>query len=194
MTAMLRPLLAFAAAMIVLGGSAAAEVKGVPPLKSAPDAIGALLADPMVFYLAKGEGDACGPGCSEWIAAEGSIDLGAAQRLRAVLSRLGKRKLPIYFQSPGGLGGPAMGIGRLLREREMTAGVSKTIPTGCVAVSDESCRALKRSGQALAAELDNFASCNSGCAYALIGAKVRQVPEAHRRGSGERAARNFARA
>jgi hypothetical protein len=28
----------------------------------------------------------------------------------------------------------------------------------------------------LAAELSNLASCNSGCAYALVGAKVRQVP------------------
>ena len=24
----------------------------------------------MIFFLAKGERDACGPGCSEWIAAE----------------------------------------------------------------------------------------------------------------------------
>ena len=28
----------------------------------------------MVFYVAKGEPGACGPGCQEWIAAEGFID------------------------------------------------------------------------------------------------------------------------
>lgn len=58
----------------------------------------------MIFYLAKGEDDACGPGCAEWIAAEGQIEADTAQRLRALLTRLGKRKLPIFFHSPGGNG------------------------------------------------------------------------------------------
>src|SRR5262245_46356651 len=57
----------------------------------------AVIKKPMVFYLAKGEPDACGPGCSEWIAAEGEIDAGALQRLRAILAHPGKRKLPIFF-------------------------------------------------------------------------------------------------
>jgi hypothetical protein len=188
------------AAVMVLGGPAAAQVnakanaqasaqagaqvKGspTPAPKSQPDTMATILANSMVFYLAQGEPDACGPGCGEWIAAEGSIDFGAAQRFRAFLARLGKRKLPIFFSSPGGLGGPAMEIGRILRAREMTAGVSKTNPAGCVAASDQSCRALKRSGQVLAAELDNLASCNSGCVYALVGAKVRQVPPGARLG------------
>src|SRR5882724_4094031 len=87
-----------------------------PAPKSPPDPMAAILASPMIFYLAKGEADVCGAGCNEWIAAEGSIDLAAAQRLRALLARLGKRKLPIYFHSPGGLGGIAMEIGRILRE------------------------------------------------------------------------------
>ena len=30
--------------------------------------------EPMIFFLAKGERDACGPGCSEWIAAEGMFE------------------------------------------------------------------------------------------------------------------------
>lgn len=136
----------------------------------------------MVFYLAKGEADACGPGCSEWIAAEGGFDIGAPQRLRALLARLGKRKLPIFFHSPGGLASQAMDIGRLLRGRQMTAGVSRTIPAGCIGASDDSCRALKRSGQPLDAELSNVAGCNSACVIALIGAKVRQVPPGARLG------------
>jgi hypothetical protein len=57
---------------------------------------------PVVFYVAKGEPNACGPGCREWIAAEGTFDRDAPQRLRALLNRLGQRKLPIYFHSPGG--------------------------------------------------------------------------------------------
>src|SRR5882757_3628998 len=124
---------------------------------------------PMVFYLAKGEADVCGPGCNEWIVAEGSFDLGAAQRLRSLLTRLGKRKLPILFHSPGGLGNVAMAMGRLLREREMTAGVSQTIPDGCVAASEQACQVLKRSGQTLTAELRSRGGfCASACVYALI--------------------------
>jgi len=42
---------------------------------------------PMIFYLAKGDDDACGPGCGEWIAAEGQIEVDTAQRLRTFLTR-----------------------------------------------------------------------------------------------------------
>jgi len=136
---------------------------------------------PMVFYLAKGEPDACGQGCSEWIAAEGQIDQSTAQRLRTFLNRLGKRKLPIYFHSPGGTGTTAMEIGRLLRERELTAGVSQTVPVDCAAASARACRALKQSGHVLPSML-RAGGCNSACVFALIGARVRQVPPGARLG------------
>jgi len=136
----------------------------------------------MVFYHAKGGPDSCGQGCSEWIAAEGRIDLGTAQRLRAFLTRLGKRELPIFFDSPGGIGKTAMEIGRLLRERKMTASVYRTIPTGCAAVNEQACRTLKQSGQTLPSQLRGMAPCNSACVFALIGAKTRQVPPGARLG------------
>jgi hypothetical protein len=72
---------------------------------------------PIVFYRAKGDANACGEGCTEWIAAEGYIDLGAAQRLKSFLNRNSARNLPIYFTSPGGLLQDALAIGRLLRAR-----------------------------------------------------------------------------
>lgn len=132
---------------------------------------------PLLFYLARGTPDACGEGCSEWIAAEGQFDLGSFERLRAFLKRVPGRKLPIYFYSPGGLTDNALAIGRLLRQREMTAGVAKTIPDICEGKSADACRALKRSGQTLAARWRSIdAGCNSSCVYALIGAKTRDVP------------------
>jgi len=70
-----------------------------------------------------------------------------------------------------------------MRERQMTAGVAKTLPAGCASATeppaggDKACRELKRSGQRVAAELRAMdGNCNSACVYALIGAKVRQVP------------------
>jgi hypothetical protein len=168
--------------LLALVGPAAAEADR--PGKSAPKSKpqSSPITTPIVFYAAKGQPDACGPGCSEWIAAEGQFDVGAPQRLRTFLTKLGGRKLPIFFHSSGGLQEQAVAIGRLLREREMTAGVSRTIPAGCVGATDEACRTLKRSGQTLDAELRSVASCNSACVYALIGGKVRQVPPGARLG------------
>jgi hypothetical protein len=174
MTIKLAPLVL--AILLGLVGPAAAQAGRPPgaPAKSKKEPVP--LSTPMVFYLAKGDQDACGPGCSEWIAAEGELDLGAAQRFRSFLTRPGAGKLPIFFHSPGGIQEQAIAIGRLLRERGMTAGVARTVPADCAAASDPACRALKRSGQKLAAELQSQGYCFSACVYGLIGAKVRQVP------------------
>jgi hypothetical protein len=143
-----------------------------------PDAKRAPLPPPIVFFVAKGDANACGSGCGEWIAAEGTIDTGAEDRLRALLRRLGGRKLPIYFHSPGGSVGSGLAIGRLMRERGLTAGVGWTVPAGCDPQQsrEPACDKLKRSGRDLVAVLDTGrAMCNSSCVYALVGAAVRDV-------------------
>jgi hypothetical protein len=157
-----------------------------PPAKTDQKRItDSLEGPPLLFYLAKGEPDACGIGCNEWIAAEGVIDRAAGQRFRAFLQRLGKRKLPIYFDSPGGAHPSAIAIGRLLRQRDMTAGVARTIPQGCnpLAQRDEACAALKHSGRQLSADLRSArAMCASACVYALLGAKTRLIQSGARLG------------
>jgi hypothetical protein len=168
--------------MIALAAPAAAQSGGAANPSKEGKKTSAASQTPMVFYLAKGEPGFCGPACSEWIAAEGRFDEGAAQRLRALLSRMGNRKLPILFHSSGGLATTASEIGRLLRDREMTAGVYQTIPAGCAGASEQGCRALKQAGQVLPAALRNDARCDSACVFALIGAKVRQVPPVARLG------------
>jgi hypothetical protein len=133
---------------------------------------------PMVFFVARGEADACGRNCAEWIAAEGTVDLAAPQRLRALLDRLGRRKLPIYFHSPGGSITGALAIGRVLRERGMTAGIGWTVPQGCdpKVAREPACDKLKRSGRELPAQLDaGHTMCNSACVYAFVGAAVRRL-------------------
>jgi len=167
-----RAAILLATLLIPFAGSAAAE----PGRPATPKSAAILRLPPMIFYLAKGENGACGTDCNEWIAAEGQIETGSAQQLRTFLTRLGKRKLPIFFHSPGGNVTASMSMGRLLRERDMTAGVSETIPAACAGASDQACRALKQSGQVLPATLRNVSACNSACVFALIGAKVRYVP------------------
>jgi hypothetical protein len=166
---------AIAASLVPVGAFAQGKASQAPNRELAT-----INRTPLVFYLAKGEPGACGEGCSEWIAAEGYFDRGAALRLRALIARIPGQAPPIYFQSHGGIQATAMSIGRLLRRRGMTAGVGKTIAEGCAAPTGEQvqvCQKLKSSGQTLAAELRAAGSyCNSACVYALLGAKVRQVP------------------
>jgi hypothetical protein len=133
---------------------------------------------PIIFFIAKGGPDACGPGCDTWIGAEGTFDPDAPKRLVEFLATPGRVRLPIYFHSPGGELQPSIAIGHLLREKRMTAGIGQTIPDGCreAAKADASCRAQMRQARDLPARLKVASGvCASGCAYALIGASTRLI-------------------
>jgi hypothetical protein len=133
---------------------------------------------PMMFFVAKGGPNACGPGCSEWIAAEGMIDPDAAQRFRDFLATLPRRDLPVFLNSIGGIAGQGIVLGAMLREHRMTVGVGRTIPEGCrqAAASDDACRSVVRAKREHRARLaTEGARCISACVYALVGGSVRQV-------------------
>jgi hypothetical protein len=165
----------FTVILIVLvyavGGAAGGSAQSLPNAVK-PPAANTPMPD-MDFYLARGEPGACGRGCSEWIAAEGKIDLQAPQRLRRLLSELGGRRLPIYFHSAGGAVFPAIELGRLIREHRLDTGVGRTIPFGCDRERpfEPLCEAAKQSGQEFQAEMDPLLGiCNSSCVWALAGA------------------------
>jgi len=132
---------------------------------------------PIVFFIAHGEPNSCGAGCDSWIAAEGRIDEDAPLHLRRVLEQAGKRKLPIYFQSPGGNMREAMEIGRMLRSRGLTAGVARTLPQGCwpAKAVDVCSKAMQEKPSETAVLAATGASCLSACPFALIGATTRLI-------------------
>ena len=133
---------------------------------------------PMMFFVAKGGPNACGPSCSEWIAAEGMFDPDAAQRFRDFLGSLGGRDLPVFLNSIGGIAGQGIALGAMLREHRMTVGVGRTIPEGCrqAAASDDACRRVVQGKREHRARLaTEGARCISACVYALVGGSVRQV-------------------
>jgi hypothetical protein len=169
----LRLAIALSLAVCSIGDAAAATAEATPdPAKAA--AVAAIN-----FFLARCEADACGPGCNEWIAAEGKIDGGAAQRLRRLLTKLGSRRPPIYFHSPGGSIVGSLELGRLIRDRKLTASVAHTIPRSCERDKpfEKSCEAQKRSGQELESEFELDATmCNSACVYAVAGGAARPIP------------------
>jgi len=178
--------LVFAVIVCAVGGAMAAVAQAArlsPSNDAAPSEIASRPA--IEFYLAHGDADACGAGCNEWIAAEGKIDAGTADRFRALLKKLKDRKPPVYFHSPGGKIKDALELGRLFRERGFAVSVGHTIPRDCDndKKSDNSCEAQKRSGTAIAAELSQTgAMCNSACVFALAGGAVRLVPPTVRLG------------
>jgi hypothetical protein len=134
--------------------------------------------EPMIFVVATGEPNACGRGCTEWIAGEGRFDEGAAQRFREFLAVLAKRNLPIFFNSDGGLLREAVQIGLILRENRMTTGVARTVPEGCHLgfPLDDGCRRLMQSKREHKARLYfGGARCASACVYAMVGASTRHV-------------------
>ena len=65
-------------ALLIASAACAAAASSQPdPAKSAPATVDLAKIPPIEFYLAKGEADACGPGCNIWIVADGQIDAGA---------------------------------------------------------------------------------------------------------------------
>jgi hypothetical protein len=178
---MMRRLMLMVVLVLGCAGTTAAEPRTQkPPQSGAP-----VRQQPFLhIYFAKGEANACGEGCSEWIAVEGRFDRDAAARVNAVLRGHAARRLPVYFQSLGGSGTAAIAIGRQLRRLGFTTGVAATIPRGCTSAQDTSvpCQVAKRSSSPVAAEWRPDANCSSACVWALIGGKVRHVPPSARLG------------
>lgn len=161
---------------------AAADLPPASPL-IAPEVLTAPPASPdhapkLLIYLAKGNANACGPGCDRWIAIEGNVDKEAAPRIIAFLRANKEKQRPIYFHSPGGALEPALPIARTLRALKAAGRVGRTTVKACAAAAqiDEACLKLKTTGGELEAEVTTEgAMCNSACAYIFLGPTRREV-------------------
>lgn len=164
---MMLRLFLLAAVLLVHGevrAETAAEKAGFPPR--------------LIIYNAKGPANSCGPGCDRWIAVEGQVDEGAAVRVSRFLRAVKDTGRPIYFHSPGGSVRPSYVIARLLRGRNATARIGRTIPTACAGGTqvDAACLKVKTAGREVEAELTTRnAMCNSACGYLFLGATTREV-------------------
>jgi hypothetical protein len=172
--------IALAALLVCATGLAAAAQKSGPaPVSRKSDLQSKLAKQPLTFFLARGREDSCGPGCREWIAADGQFDEGSAARFRVFLARTKPGPIPIFFNSNGGLQEEAIAIGRIMRDRRMRAGIALTRPQVCMHKPDDRavCETAKKSGKPLISEWTSFdANCNSACGIALIGATERWIP------------------
>src|SRR5256886_17661481 len=103
--------------------------------------------DAMIFYVARGSAGACGQNCSEWIAAEGTVQWDTHKRLINILDRQAGRKLPVVIHSRGESNlNVATSLGRILRDRGIDTTAGPTDVEACKGKSDAECFALKRPG------------------------------------------------
>ena len=172
---------------LALVASARAEGPQRPPIGvfgSAPDA--------MIFYVAHGAPGACGPGCSDWIAAEGTVQWDSYKRLIAILDRQAGRKLPVIIHSWGQSNlNVAVSLGRILRDRGLDVTVGATEATACAGRPEADCFALKRPGGPLDASLSlPDPACDLTCVLVLAGGVHRSLPKGARVVIGARAIRN----
>ncbi len=86
----------------------------------------------MTFTLVRGEADACGPGCSRWIAAEGAILAATPTAFLEVSQALGGEKPPLFIHSDGGTVEAAMALGRLVRRAGLATIVARTDRSGAL--------------------------------------------------------------
>ena len=158
---------------VITTGVAAGQTTTRPPVGgvgSPPDA--------MIFYVAQGAADACGPGCSDWIAAEGTVQFDTNRRLIAILDRQAGRKLPLVIHAWGRSNlGTATKMGRILRDRGIDATAGVTDVGACHDKAEAECFALKRPGGPLDATVKTSdTACDIACVLMLAGAVHRSLP------------------
>ncbi|MBV9982603.1 hypothetical protein [Bradyrhizobium sp.] len=174
---------ASSARAFVLGGVIAAMTAGLAAGQTSPrPPVGGIgsPADAMIFYVAHGAADACGQGCSDWIAAEGTVQWDTNRRLIAILDRQAGRKLPVVIHAwgPSNLN-TATRLGRILRDRGIDATAGATDVEACHGKMEAECFALKRPGGPLDAGITaSPTDCDIACVLMLAGAVHRSLPPA----------------
>lgn len=144
---------------------------GLSILASAAWADDASLRQPMQIALVRSAKADCKPDCSEWIAAQGSIEAETPARLRAVLRQLNGRKLPILLASYGGSAEAAYAMGREIRKAGLDTGVAAT-RFEAPPEKGRSKPPLWLEGRA-----DGYLTiCASACSFVLAGGMQRVVP------------------
>jgi hypothetical protein len=165
--AMFGVLTSLVAAGLARGQTPPAPVGGIA---SPPDA--------MIFYVAHGAAGACGPDCSEWIAAEGAVQWDTYKRLLAILDRQAGRKPPVVIHIWGRSNfNVAVSLGRILRDRGIDSTVGSTEVEACNGKPDAECFAAKRQVGSLDAKINlKDVRCDTACVLMLAGGVHRSLP------------------
>ncbi|MBY2997439.1 hypothetical protein HF228_02110 [Rhizobium leguminosarum] len=128
---------------------------------------------PMDFLLMSNGN--CQEECMQWISADGDIKPDTPARLKAMLTTLGERKLPIVLQSNGGDMDAAFVMGRMIRAAGLETSIGRTQLPNCPK-PDPRCKAsIAKSGPTEGEVFAGRAYCLSSCALVLMSGTPRMV-------------------
>jgi hypothetical protein len=117
----------------------------------------------------------CQEECTQWISADGDIMPDTPARLKAMLTTLGERKLPIVLQSNGGDMDAAFVMGRMIRAAGLETSIGRTQLPNCPKL-DPRCKAsIAKSGPTEGEVFAGRAYCLSSCALVLMSGTPRMV-------------------
>ena len=126
---------------------------------------------PMTFVVVRSL--RCSDTCPEWISAEGRITSDTPAGLRKVLKLIGKRKMPVVLNSPGGDVDAAYAMGRMIRKAGLETTVGATWLNDCPP-QDKRCKAgIGGDGRSTGYSHPFAATCFSACPLVLAGGAVR---------------------
>lgn len=129
---------------------------------------------PMQVSIVRLDQPGCEPTCVEWIMAQGRIENATPAEFKKVFNKLGKSRLPVLVDSPGGVVDAGLAIGRLIRAKGLDVAVTKTVLAPCDP-KDAECRKLKAKGILLGKPEARISRCASSCAFVLAGGVRRYV-------------------
>ncbi|MBY5569330.1 hypothetical protein HFO55_19070 [Rhizobium leguminosarum] len=128
---------------------------------------------PMDFLLMSNGN--CREECTQWISADGDITPDTPARLKAMLTTLGERKLPIVLQSNGGDMDAAFVMGRMIRAAGLETSIGRTQLPNCPKL-DPRCKAsIAKNGPTEGEVFAGRAYCLSSCTLVLMSGTSRIV-------------------
>ncbi len=153
---------------VLLRGGVAIACLALPGLLAASNdaaASGGSRTAAMQFEMwREGPTEACGTKCRAWVSASGAFTSDTPRDFEAFARGRDLRGMTLVLDSIGGSVTGAIGLGRAIRRLDMTTTVGRTVPLAAI------------KGQVPRATLSTDASCESMCAFVLLGGARRFVP------------------
>ncbi|QND13058.1 hypothetical protein HB775_03585 [Rhizobium leguminosarum bv. trifolii] len=128
---------------------------------------------PMDFLLMSNGN--CQDECTQWISADGDITPDTPARLKAMLTTLGERKLPIVLQSNGGDTDAAFVMGRMIRAAGLETSIGRTQLPNCPKLNPRCKASIAKSGPTEGEVFAGRAYCLSTCTLVLMSGTPRMV-------------------
>ncbi|MGZ2381355.1 hypothetical protein [Rhizobium brockwellii] len=128
---------------------------------------------PMDFLLMSNGN--CQEECTQWISADGDITPDTPARLKAMLTTLGERKLPIVLQSNGGDTDAAFVMGRMIRAAGLETSIGRTQLPNCPKLNPRCEASIAKSGPTEGEVFAGRAYCLSTCTLVLMSGTPRMV-------------------